>query len=246
MLLKKITWAELNFANLAMSELFLLWEVARLGEGASRSSGCLGWELQQASCALWCGQLWGEADPPCPFFQHLPAWTCRVLSRQGWQEALVPFCGPGSLLPKATVSFAHAYRSGKNLAIRASDSLTSCFPRSIFFSSVCVWYGGFLFVVVGFCLFVFLFLTLLQRYGVNMLTEAFKGKSCSSFFAAVGAFAACSRMQERSIMGQWALGGSAQYFTPHVTIQGDGDGEGAGRQGWISLLFCLVLWRMPF
>lgn len=42
-----------------------------------------------------------------------------------------------------------------------------------------------------------------------MLTEAFKGKSCSSFFAAVGAFAACSGMQERSIMGQWTLEGSA-------------------------------------
>lgn len=64
-----------------------------------------------------------------------------------------------------------------------------------------------------------------------MLIEAFKGKSCSSFFAAVGAFAACSGMQERSIMGQWTLEGSAHYLTPPVTIRGDGGGEGAGKEG---------------
>lgn len=51
-----------------------------------------------------------------------------------------------------------------------------------------------------------------------MLTEAFKGKSCSSFPAAVGAFAVCSGTQETSAPGQRALEGPAQFLTLRVAI----------------------------
>lgn len=51
-----------------------------------------------------------------------------------------------------------------------------------------------------------------------MLAEAFKGKSCSNFSAAVGAFAVCSPMQERSTTGQWAPEEPAQCLIPPMAI----------------------------
>lgn len=98
--------------------------------------------------------------------------------------------------------------------------------------------GGFLFVWVVFFFF-FVWHSCRDMAWITLI-EAFKGKSCSSFFAAVGAFTACSGMQERSIKGQWTLEGSAHYLTPPVTIQEMVVGRGLAERVKFHCFFCFA------
>lgn len=215
----------MNFANVATSELFLLWGVVGLGQGASKSSGHLG-------PGATAGFSWVVAPtaavgrsrfPPAPSFSIcqpdlVGLWTGRVGRRL-------------FALLLALVACCPAARGSCELCLCLEELKTTDHLSGWFFNSMLskkqVWLVSF-----------FLWHSYRDMARI-MLTEAFKGKSCSSFSAAVGAFAICSGMQERSTPGRWALEGPSQrlpYLLHGHPLKGDGGEEGAGRQTCLSLL----------